>query len=71
MKYYVVRTAFHGGGIVSRHLSRERAEAAARRYRAKDCICGCAGVFSDEEYEQLETLDENQRHSHNPYALVQ
>ena len=41
----VVRTAYHGGGIVSRHRSPEAAERAARRQRVPDCVCKCAVVI--------------------------
>lgn len=51
--HYVVRTAFHGGGVVSRHRTREAAERAAARYRRGDCTCGCAQVIPAEQYEAL------------------
>ncbi len=42
--YRVYATAFHGGRLLSRHVTLEAAEAAARRWRMTDCVCGCAGV---------------------------
>ena len=51
--YYAVRTAYHGGGIISRHTTRALAEQAARRYAAKDCACGCAGAVATIDYAAL------------------
>jgi len=51
--FYVVQTAFHGGGIVSRHQSLKRATEAMLRYRGKNCQCTCAGVVSQGAYEAL------------------
>lgn len=64
--FYVVRTAFHGGGIVSRHTTRELAEAAARRYASKDCSCGCCGVVAAADYASLPNISS----SPSPYALA-
>lgn len=43
-RYAVVRTAFHGGGVVSSHKSLAAAEKAAKKYRNPDCSCGCCAV---------------------------
>ena len=67
--YVVVRTAFHGGGVISRHRTREAAERAAARYRrlgatrhytpsgklerVEYCGCGCAVVMTAEEFARL------------------
>lgn len=67
-QYYVVLTQFHGGGIVSRHRTREAAERAARKQRVSGCVCGCAGAISAGDYEMLEDAH-NQAWS-NPYALT-
>ena len=58
--YYLVRTAFHGGGVVSRHWSREGAEAARRRYNGKGCtcVCGCCVVVGQSDYEGLPYVDQ-------------
>ena len=38
----LVKTAFHGGGVISHHTSEELAERAAKRWRGDtDCTCGC------------------------------
>lgn len=63
--FLVVRTQFHGGGVVSRHRFRETAERAARRYESASCSCGCAGVVTLEEYEQLRDCGETV----SPYIL--
>jgi hypothetical protein len=52
--YYLVRTAFHGGGVVSRHWSQAGAETARAKYlRHETCLCGCVVVVASEEYERL------------------
>jgi hypothetical protein len=43
--WVVVRTKFHGGGIVSRHRTATLALDAARRHRITDCDCGCCVVM--------------------------
>lgn len=43
-KYAVVRTAFHGGGVVSSHKSLAAAEKAANKYRNPECECGCCAI---------------------------
>jgi hypothetical protein len=58
MTYYVVRTKFHGGGIVSRHRVEARADEAARRYSRGGCCCGCAGVVTADEYDTLPSVDD-------------
>lgn len=68
--YYVVKTAFHGGGIVSWHRTEKGAEKAAHAWKISSCTCGCAGVVSVKEYEGLESQDRNQSWSKNPYALT-
>jgi len=52
-KFYVVRTAFHGGGIVSKHKTIERARQALSIARTGDCTCGCAGVVAVEDYHRI------------------
>lgn len=43
-KYAVVRTAFHGGGVVSVHRSLAAAWRAADANRTEGCTCGCCSV---------------------------
>ena len=53
-RYYLVRTAYHGGGIVSRHSTPELAERALqRRYGKTTCGCGCAVVVQAADYDSL------------------
>ena len=44
-RFAIVRTAFHGGGVLSYHLSLSAAEAAKRRGRVGLCCCGCCAVI--------------------------
>ena len=64
--YLVVRTAFHGGGEVSRHKALDRAAMALLRYRAGECSCGCAEIVPASEYDELPHANE----SHNPYGAA-
>jgi len=52
-KYVLVRTQFHGGGVVSSHRSLAAAEIAQRKYRSSDCTCGCACVVERDVYRNL------------------
>ena len=51
--YCVVATAFHGGGILSRHKSAARAADAVRRVQHTDCACGCAGIVPADRVDGL------------------
>lgn len=62
--HYVVRTAFHNGGIVSRHRSAEAAERAAAKYAFTGCTCGCASVVAAADYDTLPAAGTN------PYAIT-
>jgi hypothetical protein len=65
-EFLLVQTRFHGGGIVSRHATRESALAAAYAYRRDtDCVCGCCGVLTMDAYA---ALDEDSP-STNPYRI--
>ena len=44
-KFAVVKTAFHGGGIVSYHNSLAEAIKSERKYASGGCICGCCRVI--------------------------
>lgn len=43
-KFAVVRTAFHGGGTISFHISLEAARRAEHNYAQGDCTCGCCAI---------------------------
>jgi len=68
MPYRVYATAFHGGGLISRHHTQELAEAAAHRYRSGDCVCGCCAVLGPSEAPG--DAEYNRNIAHNPYAIV-
>ena len=58
--HYVVRTAFHGGGIISRHRSRRAAEDALERGKRAHmqnlegkCLCGYGFVVASDDYYDL------------------
>lgn len=57
--FFVIKTKFHGGGIVSRHISQAAAEKAAKKYtRGTDCACGCCDVVTAAELHNLRHADE-------------
>jgi hypothetical protein len=63
-EFLLVQTRFHGGGIISRHTTRESADAAAYRYRSvRSCVCGCCGVLTMDEYADLS------EECSNPYRI--
>jgi len=59
----LVRTAFHGGGLISTHKTATRAVEKARQNRS-DCTCGCVVVVLASKLNDLPTADATQ----NPYA---
>lgn len=64
--WVVVLTAFHGGGLVSRHQTATRAIERARREGIADCVCGCAGVMSVAAFDALPAAQDQ----HNPRELA-
>jgi len=49
--YYCVATEFHGGGMISKHLTlRGAARAVVDGQDTTDCICGCARILDSAEY---------------------
>ncbi len=65
--HYVVRTAFHSGGIVSKHKSRKAAERSAKRWTGNtECQCGCCGVVPAEELSLLVAATD----ARSPYTLA-
>ena len=67
-RYEVYATAFHGGGLISRHRTREAAERAACKWASPDCVCGCAGVVDLEAGERPGTQAQQDQYS-DPYAI--
>ena len=62
--YLVVRSAFHGGGMISKHRSLRRAAEAVARYESPNCACGCVVIVSATSYESLPHAS----NSRSPYA---
>ena len=54
-KFAVVKTAFHGGGVISYHNSLTEALKSERKYASGGCICGCCRVIpiTEEAREEL------------------
>ena len=72
-EFFVVRTAFHGGGIIgnpNEPLDARRAIERKRWYQEGDCTCGCAGIIRADELGDLETQERNRSLTKNPYALT-
>ncbi len=65
--WLLVRTALHGGGIVSRHTTVELAQQAQTKHASESCTCGCAGVVAAGDFAGLPHDGETR----SPYALVQ
>lgn len=67
--FEVYATAFHGGGFISHHATREAAERAVRRrIGTSSCTCGCAGIINTAAGEKPGTQADQNRYS-NPYAI--
>lgn len=66
--WLVMATAFHGGGVASRHTSAIAAVRSLRHERWADrgCTCGAAHIIPASQYDQLP--DHNT--AHNPYAAA-
>ena len=55
--WLLVWTAFHGGGIVSKHKTATAAAKAKRRHKSDDCTCGCTKIIAASDVEELPTAD--------------
>jgi hypothetical protein len=64
----VVRTRFHGGGIVSTHRSLLAALRAARKQTISGCTCGCCGVVPASQ--ELPGVETNNSNGYSPYSLT-
>lgn len=60
-KYAVLRTCFHGGGLISLHKSLNQAIKSMIKHEYKDCMCGCAGIV-DLSADQFNHLYDEKRH---------
>lgn len=65
-RFAVVKTAFHGGGVISYHYSADQADRAARKFRQPDCSCGCCRVVPVAELATIPEYDGTQK----PYDLA-
>jgi hypothetical protein len=65
--YLVVRTAFHRGGVISRHRTLRAAGLAAAKYGRGECACGCCHIVAASEYDDLPYAQD----SRSPYAAAQ
>jgi hypothetical protein len=67
-QFSIVRTAFHGGGVIGYAISEESAKQhIASLLAGCDCTCGCYGVCPVGELEGLPVGDGKQ---HSPYSLM-
>jgi len=64
----VVKTRFHGGGIIVESGDIDVIVSALRKFRSGDCVCGCAGVVSCDT--DLPGTEQNDRNGYSPYALT-
>ena len=64
--YAVIKTAFHGGGVVSYHKSLTAAEKACKKFRGNNCICGCCAVVT---IDKLQEIPEYTGNEFSPYTL--
>lgn len=64
--FAMVRTAFHGGGLIGWFPDEETADAwVDYKLQGSDCKCGCYCVVSDEDFDKLPT---NANDLRDPYA---
>lgn len=56
-RFAVVKTAFHGGGVISFHRSLEEAIKSDRKYSSGGCICGCCRVIPITEEARKELFE--------------
>lgn len=56
-RFAVVKTAFHGGGVISYHNSIEEAIKSDRKYSSGSCICGCCRVIPITEEARKELFE--------------
>ena len=65
--FWLVKTAFHGGGLISKHSTIELAEKAQSKWNMGECKCGCSGIVSPDEFDNLDLA----MNLSDPYALAQ
>ena len=57
-KFAVVKTAFHGGGVISYHNSLEETLKADKKFSSGGCICGCCRVIPITEEAREEIFEQ-------------
>ena len=57
-KFAVVKTAFHGGGVISFHNSVGEALKADKKFSSGGCICGCCRVIPITEEARRELFEQ-------------
>ncbi len=67
IRYYVVRTAFHGGGVVSQHRCLAAAYRSADKHSRGECTCGCCDVIPASSFRDLSWAADTP----DPYTLAQ
>lgn len=56
-KYAIVRTAFHGGGVIAFSNSLENAKRIERKNTISCCCCGCCAVVPITEEAKSDLID--------------
>jgi len=64
----VVKTRFHGGGILLESDNIDEIIESVRNYRSGDCVCGCCGVIAAGA--QLCGTETNDHNGYSPYQLT-
>ena len=57
-RFAVVKTAFHGGGVISFHNSLAEALKVDKKFSSGGCICGCCRVIPITEEARKELFEE-------------
>ena len=60
-KFAIVRTAFHGGGVVAFTNSLKQAMRIKSKHTAEDCECGCCGIVPITKSAYWEMLEAENR----------
>ena len=63
-RFAVVKTAFHGGGVISYHRSITEALKADKKFSSGTCICGCCRVIPITEEARKELFEHGYCNSH-------
>lgn len=69
-RYAVVRTAFHGGGVIRFHKSLEEALKTQKWYREGVCTCGCCAVVPVTEEARKEYWHKYLKHEYGDIFTI-